>query len=184
MQRLTRILFGLLVAVGLSGCQSGMIRQAAVQANQNAVNVKSEIQKKIDAEEAFYNEQIKNAEDALAQNIKIKFANDLQTRATAFYYTNKDTSAADPRLADALREYVTTSINNWNLRQSEADAIISDIESQLQSGRQKIEQQEAKVELLQNKLKLLAQPSDLKFIINYISDTQQAYSKLQADSKK
>ncbi len=151
------------LALVAAGCRSqvameGAARSAATQ----LVTLQSEIQSKIQAENAYYDQSLEDLVEAVARTRSIEVEALLEEEAQGFAQGTTRPSPGE------LRQFLTGFVAAWQKAEAARQEVLAEVAQDLASARLKLAQDAAKLNTLQNQLRVLAEARSRKQLARFL----------------
>jgi hypothetical protein len=155
-----------------------MERSAQTAADQMAA-LMVEVQQKIRAENTYYDRMFDEAGDALARSLQIRIELGLEVNADEVVRQQ----GAKEVTGDQLVTFMQAAVTSFQATEDALRDALSGIQQQLDSGRQEIRIDTAKLNELQNKLNVLGQARTKKqlsgFVLGFVTQTASDLERLR-----
>lgn len=180
-RRILRAAAAALAAAVLGGCASGRLMESSARSAADRLTaLQAEIQRKINAEDAYYDEVLDNARGDLQRTRESALDQQLEQQARLFLTQPNRPPVSGPVLAT----YMQTVVTGWSESETQRQNLLDEVTRELTSGRRQLDANAARVATLRNRLRSLGEARSRKqlaaFVFEFSEQTLASLDELEA----
>ena len=172
---LTRAIFPALIALAGAGCSTDpAIQRGAEQGARMTVELRSDLDAVVRAQDALYEERMKNAVTSMNEIYSEKQRYRLVEESRAFARTSANKAPA--QVAGAVPDFMTQSMRDWRQRHRDYEAVLTRARSEYEKNRQTVRVDKSKLEAMRTRFVALSdsksRTDSVKFLVGFAKEVR------------